>query len=91
MVTQEELDAALHAWEEAREGAVLEQTAWAPLLQSHASLIASLRANGHTWSQATDEFDRLSNAHSLALRAKWDDMDRLCSKYQRLRAAFAAH
>ena len=66
MVTKELLDQALEAWALARNRAVLEQTAWGNVLKSHDLLIASLRANGHSWSQAQNEFKKISDAHSRA-------------------------
>lgn len=90
MVTQEQLDGALQAWQVARESAVLEQQAWATVLSSHATLIASLRANGHSWSEAQTQFERLSDGHSKALLAAWGAMDSRCLEYRALRAAYLA-
>jgi hypothetical protein len=87
-VTKERLDAALKAWEVARERSMLEQQAWGTLTQSHGSLISSLRAHGHNWNQAEAEFEKLSNDHRDRLLSAWADMDRLCGEYQKLHAAF---
>lgn len=90
MVTKEQLDAALKAWEVARDKALLEQQAWSTLTGSHSDLIASLRKHGHTWAQAEAEFGKFSNAHSDAIQSAWRDMDEKCRHYQELHAKFLA-
>ncbi|WP_176060218.1 hypothetical protein [Paraburkholderia sp. BCC1876] len=88
MVTKEQLDKALEAWHVARETAMREHEAWRLTLGSHGSLIDSLRANGHTWSKAQEEFQRISNAHSEAYRAALTAMDARCLDYQELLAKY---
>lgn len=88
MVTKNELDAALTAWDESRKSAVHTQSAWALLLENHGALIASLRKNGHNWSQAQSVFQGLSAAHSEALQATWKVMDERCREYQALHSSF---
>lgn len=89
-VTKEQLDEALEAWHVAREGAAREMEAWRLLTQSHAALIASLRTNGHSWAQATAEFDKFSQEHRAKVLGTWEHMDARCSEYQALRARFNA-
>ncbi|WP_047786355.1 hypothetical protein [Variovorax paradoxus] len=89
-VTKEQLNAALDAWYVARERAGLEQQAWGALTQSHGSLIASLRQNGHTWTQADAEFEKLSQAHRGAVLGAWEEMDACCRVYQDLHSKFNA-
>lgn len=90
MVTKQELDQALEAWNVARETALHEHDAWHLLNQSHGALIGSLRANGHTWERAQGEFERISSGHSEAYRAALGAMDARCVEYQELRAKFDA-
>lgn len=88
MVTKEQLDGALEAWEVAREKAFREQQASATPTQSHDVLIASLRTHGHTWEQAEEEFECLSNGHRDALQSAWRDMDDKCNDYKSLLTEF---
>ena len=88
MVTKNQLDAALAAWEESRDSAALAYSTWALMLQNHAALIASLRDNGHNWSQAQSVFQGLSTAHSEASQATWKAMDERCREYQALHSSF---
>lgn len=88
MVTKQELDQALEAWDVARETALREHEAWHLLSRSHGALIDSLRANGHAWVSAQAEFQRISTAHSEAYRAALDAMDTRCVDYQELRAKY---
>ena len=88
MVSKEQLDQALEAWEVAREKAALEQSAWATVLNSHATLIGSLRSHGHSWGQANTEFGKLSAAHNEAVLAAHQDMDLRCADYQKLAKQF---
>lgn len=85
-ITKQDLDRALEAWQIAQGTAVLEQKAWGTLLQSHSTLIASLRANGHSWDSAQQEFDKLSKGHGEAFTAAWKTMDQRCTEYQQLHA-----
>ncbi|QLA82507.1 hypothetical protein EXV95_18810 [Acidovorax sp. JMULE5] len=87
-VTKEDLDRALDAWYVARERAGYEMQAWSILTQSHGSLIASLRENGHSWTQAGAEFATLSGSQQTALLSAWKNMDELCREYQSLLARF---
>lgn len=84
MVTKEELNAALEAWEVARDRASLEQAAFGVLIQNHAHLIGSLRSHGHSWAQATVEFDKFSKTHQEALIAAWKAMNERCAEYHDL-------
>jgi hypothetical protein len=88
MVTKEKLDAALAAWEVARDTSLLEQQARGTLIQSHRALTASLRQYGHTWADAEAEFDNLSQAHSDSLLAAWKAMDERCREYLDLREKY---
>lgn len=90
MISKQHLDLALNAWEVARDKAVLEQTAFSVLTQSHSTLMASLRKHGHTWTQAEAEFERMSNAHREALLIDWKDMDKKCAEYRDLLVKFKA-
>lgn len=90
MVTKEQLDQALQAWYEARETALREHEAQRLLLTSHRELIDSLRANGHTWSRAQAEFERIADAHSEAHLAALKAMDARCLDYKQLRTKFDA-
>lgn len=90
MITAQDMDIALKAWEEARKRATLEMEAWGAVLQSHTSLIESLRANGHTWSQAQTEFKRITDGHSGAVLEAWKAIDQRSCEYQILRNKFVA-
>ncbi len=87
-ITEDELNASLEAWYTARETALREQVAWGTVLQSHKTLIKSLRENGHSWEGAEREFDQISKGHAETLLAHWRNMDRLCAEYQALRKQF---
>lgn len=83
-ITQQMLDQALDAWRTARQQALLEQQAWATLIQSHGELIDSLQACGHTWSQVSVEQKKLMDAHQEALQNAWKNMDERSRDYQQL-------
>lgn len=84
MTTEEDLKNALTAWEVAREKAAYQHAAWGALLQSHKSLITSMRAVGYSWSQAKAEFEALSEGRRDALVASWVDMDEKCREYKEI-------
>lgn len=88
MITKQHLDAALKAWEIARDKAFLEQRALSDLTASHGELIASLRKHGHTWSEAETKFELMTSSHREALQLEWRDMDEKCAEYRSLRAKF---
>jgi hypothetical protein len=90
MVTRQELDEALEAWNVARETVLCQHEAWHLLNQSHGALIGSLRENGHTWERAQGEFERMSSGHSEAYRAALAAMDARCAEYQELHAKYDA-
>ncbi|HJV75132.1 MAG TPA: hypothetical protein VJ654_12980 [Noviherbaspirillum sp.] len=87
-VTQEDLKAALGAWNEAREKAAQEHAAWGRLLQSHGALIRSMVENGWTFAKAKQDVDGFSNAHNEKLLAALGDMDEKYRLYQDLEAAY---
>jgi hypothetical protein len=90
VITKNQLNTALGVWKVARNKAILEQTAFAFLTQSHSELIASLREHEHTWSQEEAKFERMSNNHREALQASLRDMEEKCSDYLSLRNKFNA-
>jgi hypothetical protein len=86
MVSRADLDAALNAWEAARDRAASEHLAWGRVLQSHKALIASIRFGGKTFTEAAREFGALSESDGEPLFAAWDEMDRACTMYQEIAA-----
>lgn len=88
MISKEQLDRSLEAWAIAQESALHEQKAWATILQNHSTLIASLRANGHSWANAQAEFDKFSEEHRKRLLATWEAMDARCKEYRELLEKF---
>lgn len=88
MITKEQMDDALSAWEVAMDRSILEQEAFGIATQSHGALIQSLRSHGHTWAKAEAEFQKISEAHRAALLAAWRAMDERCCEYRALLAKF---
>jgi len=90
MISEDQLNAALEAWEVARDRVRLEQTASATLAQSHNAPITSLRKHEHTWQRAEDELKIVSDGHRDALLNAWRDMDAKCKDYRELLTKFKA-
>jgi hypothetical protein len=88
MVSKQQLDTALAAWEAARDRSAAEHKAYGALTQSHSALIASLRQHGHSWAQATAEFDKLAQGHSDAYSSALKEMERRRHEYNDLRRMF---
>ena len=87
-LSKKHLDAALTAWESARNNCISQQLAWANAMHKHSAAITSFRTQGHALRHDTISSSLLSSIHRDAVHEAWEAMELRCKEYQSLLIEF---